>query len=157
MLALALLGGCKTKPPPPPPPPPPPKPVVVHVSFIASNQLNPDGSNRPSPLVVRVFQLHTAAEFTDAEYSPLYDQEKQVLGPGWLAREQAFLHPGETQQLDLQINPDTRFIGVLAAFRDLRQWHALVAVPTKDGIPAPKKGLVTIHLDKNAVTIDPIE
>jgi type VI secretion system protein VasD len=154
MLALALLAGCKTK---PPPPPPPPKPVIAHVSFIAGAQLNPDGSNRPSPLVVRLFQLHTAAEFTDAEYAKLYDQEQQVLGPSLLTREQVFLHPGETQQLDLQIKPDTRFIGVMAAFRDLRQWHALAAVPTKDGIPAPKTGVVTIHLDRNIVTIDPIE
>jgi type VI secretion system protein VasD len=155
MLALALLFGCKTK--PPPPPPPPPKPAIAHVSVVGSEQLNPDGSNRPSPVVLRLFQLHTSSEFTDAGYGPLYDKELQTLGATLLGREQTLLRPGGTWQIDLQLNGDTRFIGVLAGFRDQKQWHALTAVPTKDGVPTLKKGLVTIHVDKNVVTIDPIE
>jgi type VI secretion system protein VasD len=154
MLALVLLSSCKTK---PPPPPPPPKPVIAHVSAVGSDQLNPDGSSRPSPVVLRLFQLHSSAEFNDAGFGALYDKEQETLGANLLGREQTLLHPGETWHIDLQMNANARFVGVLAGFRDQKQWHALTAVPTKDGIPTLKSGIVTIHVEKNVVTIDPIE
>jgi type VI secretion system protein VasD len=157
ILALVLLSSCKTKPPPSLPPPPPPKPVIAHVSAVGSDQLNPDGSSRPSPVVLRLFLLHSSAEFNEAGFGALYDKEQETLGASLLGHEQTLLHPGETWHIDLQMNANARFIGVLAGFRDQKQWHALTAVPTTDGIPTLKSGVVTIHVEKNVVTIDPIE
>ena len=41
--------------------------------------------------------------------------------------------PGETRELQLEIAPETRFVGAIAAFRDIRnaKWKVLSAVPTE--------------------------
>jgi type VI secretion system protein VasD len=133
---------------------PPPKPVPAKLAIQAAADVNPDSGGRASPVVVRFYQLRTDAEFAGAQFFPLYDNEKAVLSAGLISRDEYTLSPGQKQQLDVPVSPDTRFFGVMAAFRDPdAQWRVVMPASAK----SIKKGFngtrLTIQLTKTAVAL----
>ncbi len=135
----------------------PAKPAPAHAEIVASGELNPDTSGRASPVVLRLFQLREDGEFAGADFFALYDKEKEVLGASLISREEYVLSPGEDRKLDLPVSADARFIGVIAAFRDIRsaQWRALSRPPEKTLLHPHLigKGGITVHVGKDAVTL----
>jgi type VI secretion system protein VasD len=132
----------------------PPKPVATKVEIMAAADINPDGDGRASPVVVRLFQLRTDAEFAGARYFPLYDHEKEVLGQGLISRDEFPMAPGAKLEQDLPVSPETRFFGVSVGFRDpTAQWRAVVPVPPKSIKRILKEQRVTIRLEKTAVAV----
>jgi type VI secretion system protein VasD len=132
-LAGLLLNGCAAKP-PPPPPASPPQQFIAHLR--AAADVNPDGSGRPSPLVVRVYVLKQDQGFKAAELFALYDKEKETLAADLLASQEFELKPGESRDYTFTALPQARSFAVLAAYRDLRnaQWRATYDVaPPADG------------------------
>src|SRR3984957_3959584 len=107
----ALLGACASE---------TPKPAPTHAELIVSADVNPDASGRASPVVVRFYQLRNDGEFNAADFFGVYEKEKEALGASLVSREEYVLAPGENRKLDLPLNGDTRFIGVVAAYRDIR-------------------------------------
>ncbi len=134
----------------------PPKPSPTHAQLIVSEDVNPDSSGRASPIVVRLFQLRNDGEFAAADFFALYDREKETLGASLITREEYVLSPGETRKFDIPINAEARFIGVLAAYRDVRaaRWRALSSSPEKKLLKdlIGKHG-VTLSVGKDAVTL----
>lgn len=96
----------------------------------ASDQLNPDVNGRPSPMVVRLIELKLPVTFQKGDFFSLYEQPKQVLSPDLIGMEEIDLRPGTEQHLKLRLAPETRYLGVLAAYRDLpdTQWRYLISV-----------------------------
>jgi type VI secretion system protein VasD len=127
---LAALIACAS---PPPPPPPPPKPTQLTGSIEVSTKVNPSASQRPSPLLLRVYELKSAATFNGADFISLFQRDQAELGADLVAREEYVLTPGETKAFIKTLSPDTRFLGVMGAFRDLdrSQWRSVVAVDPK--------------------------
>jgi type VI secretion system protein VasD len=128
LAALAACGGA-------------PKPAQVNGTIQASAQINPSASKRPSPLLVRVYELKSAAAFNSADFMSLYQRDTAELAADLVGKEEFVLAPGETKPYAKTLSPDTRFLGVLAAFRDLEhsKWRSVVA------IQPGKKQQVTIH------------
>ncbi|NML18270.1 type VI secretion system lipoprotein TssJ [Azohydromonas caseinilytica] len=122
-VALAL-GGCAGKPPPPPPP------TLVVGSIEAAADLNPSISRRPSPLLVRVYELKSATAFNNADFVSLYQRDQAELGADLVAREEFMLAPGSSRPIERTLAPEVRFIGVLGAFRDLEHatWRSVLPV-----------------------------
>lgn len=146
LLAACLLTACAAK---------PPKPEPARARLVASDQVNPDASGRSSPIVVRLFQLREEGAFAAAEFFDLYAKEKEVLGESLVSREEYVLAPGETRALEIPLNAQTRYLGVLAAYRDIRaaQWRALTRAPEKTLTDLLGKDGITITLDKDAVAL----
>jgi len=123
LLALASCGSA------------PPNPVkaeaVVLAVVSAAADVNPDADGSPKPVVLRVYQLKADASFANADFFALYDQEQETLGADLLAREEFVLAPGDSRKVEFGVQPDARFIGVAAAFRDIRNadWRAITATP----------------------------
>ena len=46
----------------------PPKPKVMKLNVAVSADANPDAQNRPSPIVIRIYQLKDDAAFKDADF-----------------------------------------------------------------------------------------
>jgi type VI secretion system protein VasD len=117
------LAGCGS-------PPKPPPPTVVTGSIEAAPQLNPTAAKRPSPVQVRIYELKSAAAFGSADFMSLYQGDQAALGPEMIAREEFTLRPGETRAYTKTLDGDTRFIGVVAAYRDLERatWRTVVPV-----------------------------
>jgi type VI secretion system protein VasD len=116
-----LLSACAGKPPPP---------ASVAGTIQASAQINPSASKRPSPLLIRVYELKSAASFNAADFMSLYQRDQAELGADLLVKEEFVLNPGETKTFAKTLAADTRFIGVVAAYRDLEhaKWRSVVAV-----------------------------
>lgn len=113
----------------------PPKPATVSGAIEASAQLNPTVSKRPSPILLRVYELKTAAAFNSADFMALYQADQATLGAEMLGREEFTLRPGENRPYTKALSGDTRFIGVVGAYRDLERatWRAIV--PVQPGKP----------------------
>jgi type VI secretion system protein VasD len=111
----------------------PAKPPLLRIGVEARSDANPDRRGRPSPVLVRVYELKSLSVFNGADYFALNEQDDQVLGKDLVAREEFALRPGETRVLERALQPDTRFLGVVAGFRDLEkaQWRAAYALPAK--------------------------
>ena len=73
----------------------PPKPAQVTGTVEASAQVNPSTSKRPSPLLVRVYELKSVAAFNSADFMSLYQRDQAELAADLLGREEFMLAPGE--------------------------------------------------------------
>lgn len=126
-LALAAIAaGCASK---------PPKPAALSGTITVSTQANPSASQRPSPLLLRVYELKSSATFSSADFMSLYQRDQAELAADLVARDEYLLAPGESKQFRKPLAPETRFIGVLAAYRefDRATWRSVVALtPAKD-------------------------
>ncbi len=100
----------------------------VNLKLTANDQLNPDLNGRPSPIVISLFELKHPVAFENADFFSLYERAKDSLTPDLVASEELELRPGETVELKLSVEEGSRFVGVLAAYRDLpdTQWRYTV-------------------------------
>jgi type VI secretion system protein VasD len=136
-VGVLAAGSCAKAPPPAPPSitiaAPPDARVKAPMTLAASSDTNPDATGRPSPVVVRVYQLKTDAAFNGADFFQLFDDEQKVLGAELISRDEFVLAPAERRMLDVTVSGETRYVGVIAAFRDIRnaQWRGLVSAPRK--------------------------
>jgi type VI secretion system protein VasD len=126
--------------------------VAARTVLVASNDANPDIGGRPSPIVVRVFQLRGAAEFANADFFALYGSEKEALGASLVQREEYVMRPGQRLETQMELAPETRYIGAIAAFRDVNgaRWRALQPRPAR---PLFSKRQVSIGIDREALTV----
>jgi type VI secretion system protein VasD len=125
-----------------------PKPAQVVGTIEASARLNPSASNRPSPLLLRVYELKSAAAFNAADFVSLYQRDQAELGADMLGREELMLSPGETKPYAKTLAPETRFLGVVGAYRDLEHanWRSVLA------IQPGRKQQVVIRAEERAVS-----
>jgi type VI secretion system protein VasD len=128
-----------------------PSPTVVNIDLRASPGLNPDVSGRASPLRVRFYELKSVSVFNSADFFSLYDRDKEVLAADIVVREEIQVEPGMQKSFTRKPGPDTKFIAVLAPYRDLdhAKWRAAMEVP------ANKTTLVELKLDPLAVSLGP--
>ena len=129
--------------------PAPKKPSVADVAVIVAKDVNPDTNGRPSPIIVRTYELKSLAAFDAAHVYGLLERDKEVLGGDLLARDELPLKPGERRDMKKTLQPDTRFLGVTAAFRDVEhsKWRATTPLPVKELTQ------VEIRLDRNDVSV----
>ncbi|OAJ58741.1 type VI secretion system-associated lipoprotein [Paraburkholderia ginsengiterrae] len=150
---LPLIGSAKKPPPAPAAPPPasPPPPQLVDVALEAAPGLNPDTSGRPSPVVVRLYQLKSAGKFANADFFALFDHDATLLGADLLAREDLDIAPAANRTVVLERAKDARQFAVLAAYRDVdsAHWRAVV-----DVWPANVKRF-DVRLDALGVAVTP--
>ncbi|WP_338497236.1 type VI secretion system lipoprotein TssJ [Pseudomonas sp. WP18] len=91
----------------------------LNLTLAASDQLNPDLNGRPSPVVVRLFELRQPVAFENADFFSLYERARETLSPDLVDSEELELRPGDSVELRLGLTGDGRYVGLLAAYRDL--------------------------------------
>ena len=148
MLAIVLaLAGCAAS--------PSQRPTQVRTQLSSAADINPDASNRASPLVVRVFELRSDAEFAGADFFALYERERQTLGEALIERKEFVLQPGARRELRLPVGRDTRFLGVIAAYRDIRaaKWRALATAPRRTAGDVFSRDRIAIEATRGGITL----
>jgi type VI secretion system protein VasD len=116
--ALAALGGCGSKPAKEAPPPAGPPPEL-RISVSAAEGANRGPGGRGLPIVVRLYELKARGAFDGADFYSLYDREAATLGAELIGREELNLSPGKERLVVRTLNPEARYLGVLAGFRDI--------------------------------------
>lgn len=91
---------------------------IVTLAISAHPLTNMDLSGRPSPTVIRIYQLRKEVDFNEASFFDLYDQDKVLLSADLLAREELVIAPGSFSTHSFTVNPETRFFAVMAGFQD---------------------------------------
>lgn len=102
----------------------------LDLTLAASESVNPDLHGRPSPVVVHLIELRHPVAFENADFFSLYSRAEQSLPKDWVNGEELELRPGEQLVLKLSVEPHSRYIGVVAAYRDLPhvQWRFVLPV-----------------------------
>jgi len=102
----------------------------LDIRFTASGDLNPDISGRPSPLVVRLYELKAPSIFEQADFFSLYDYGKETLGPDFVALEELTLKPVRQLDMKLALQHSTNYIAIMGAYRDMNgsNWRRVFPV-----------------------------
>jgi type VI secretion system protein VasD len=137
-LTVSLLNACGSANPP-----------LLQGTIKVDQAANPDLNGRASPVVVRVYELRSPAAFSGADFFSLFEKESETLAGDLVGREEYGLRPAETRPYRRQLQPDTKFIGVVAAFRDLEhsRWRQVAPVP------AERQSTIAIGVEARAVTV----
>ena len=125
------------------------KPSVAELSFVIDANVNPDASGRPSPILVRIYELKSLAAFNRADFFALYERDREQLGPDLVNRDELPLMPGAKPQAITTLRSDTRYLGVIAAFRDIERARWRASTP----IFVNQTTRMEIKLDRNEVAI----
>ena len=115
----------------------------------AAQNVNPDINGRPSPILLRFFELKSTAAFNNADFFTLYDQSVGELGPDYVGHFDVEMKPGDTVEMPREFLADTRFLGVMAAYRDINNsvWRRIV------DIEVDSNSDLLITLDSNEIKI----
>lgn len=136
-------------------------PIPLEITLGALENVNPTATGRPSPIVVRVFELTNESRFQAADYFELMGQGNVSLEGDVLSSEEHTLLPGEVRVMRKRASLQSKFLGVVAGYRDLGSstWRVAVPLPepylagrlwTKSVSPTVRLFVV---LDKNGVVI----
>jgi type VI secretion system protein VasD len=132
------------------------KTVKVKAVITAAAEVNPDYKGRASPVNIIVFQLTSADTFMNEDFFSLFDAEAGVLGGDVLDRTQILLQPGEVREWNTEFSKETRFVGVIAAYRDIEnaQWRSSMELPKRGFIGRMfRDNKLQITVDTLAVTV----
>ena len=121
----------------------------VDMRIVAGGDVNPDDNGRPSPVVVRVVELKSPSVFESAEFFALYQNEAQTLGSDLVATEEFELKPGDVQDLKFALKPESNYVGVLAAYRQLEKanWRLVLPLAIKE------KNELTVLLNQRGIEL----
>ncbi len=117
LLVFGLLSGCSSV-------------STIEATMQADMRLNPDLNGRPSPLVVRLYELKSLSVFNNADFFNLFEQDVALLGDELQMRDEFAFQPGETKTLQRDLRPDTRFLAIIGAYRDIEnaRWRNSIEV-----------------------------
>lgn len=121
--------------------------VEVDLTVDATRDLNPDARGRPSPVALKLYELKSLTAFERADFFSLFDRERETLGAELIAREEFIVKPGDHLTQERKVAKDTRFIGVLVAFRDLERAQWRLSVPIERARP------LLIQIDATRVSL----
>ncbi len=144
IICLALLAGCGGA----------PKKVKLDAHLVGTESINPNRDGRPSPVTVVIYQLKKAEAFESRDFFNLYNPDSNVLADDLVQRTDIQIRPGQAQQIDSEFDPETKYIGVIAAFRDIDQanWRAVVPLPDRKLKKFFRRPSLTVTVDRLTVT-----
>ncbi len=122
----------------------------AEVNTQAVAYLNPDVNGRPSPVVVTLYQLKNAYNFRQADYESLSDNSAKALGGDLIDQSSIEIRPGDKNKTNLTLSPNTNYLGIMAAYRNINNgvWHKTVKLI--DGVGSHTK--VQINLESQGLT-----
>ena len=124
-------------------------PTKIDTQVLVSFDTNPDANGRPSPLVIRIYELKSINIFNNSDFYNLYYDKEDTLGGDLLSRKEFELSPGGGREIFHKASDQTRYLGVIAAYRNIDQarWRASTALELN------KKNSSIIKIGKQTVTI----
>ncbi|WP_321808501.1 type VI secretion system lipoprotein TssJ [Burkholderia sp. BCC1993] len=105
--------------------------VPYAITVDVAPDVNPDLNRKPSPIVLKVFQLRAASAFDGADFFSLQGKPENILGADLLGTDRVILRPGESRTLHYRGNVEAGAIGVIAEYRmlDKNRWRLTVPLP----------------------------
>ncbi|MGF1702371.1 type VI secretion system lipoprotein TssJ [Photobacterium makurazakiensis] len=107
-------------------------PAYTSLNFNISSDVNPDLNGRPSPIVVKVYELSSRTLFDNQDFFSLYDDPKYVLGPDLIEKNEFEFSPKSQYEYKLKLSPGVRYAGIIVAYQDIEnaRWREVVNIDT---------------------------
>lgn len=128
-----------------------PDPTLLNLQITTTPDTNPDARRRPSPLVLRVYELSGHALFDTADFMALFERDRETLGAEMLGKEEWVMAPGSVRVLDKTLAPEVRHLGVIAGYRDLERARWRLVVPVKTQV----RNTIRLRADARTLALDP--
>lgn len=107
-----------------------PTPYVVSVQV--DDGVNLDGRGRSAPILIKIFELKSSANFEAADYFALQDRDRETLASELVNADQAILRSGESRTFKREAGLDSRAIGIIAGYRRLESARWRAVLPLKE-------------------------
>lgn len=102
----------------------------LEVTFEVHEQINPDQNHRSSPVYIRLYELKSSTAFERADFLELYENDAAVLGGDMVARQElSRIVPGESRTDKFVIDPNARYVGLVAEFYQYQNARYKVVFP----------------------------
>ncbi len=105
---------------------------MVALTLTASGNDNAATPGGPgAPVQIRIYQLAAPGSFANAEFFQVFGQDKTVLGPDLIKRDDVTLAPGQTTTLTLSPTDPAKVLAVFAAYQNFQglTWRATTPIP----------------------------
>ncbi len=100
------------------------------LTFKVESDINPDENKRPSPLIVRMYELKSNKLFNKADFIDIYEQDEATLGADFIAVQKLKrLKPGEDRENSFVLDEKTRFVALYAEFFNYKNARYKVIIP----------------------------
>ncbi|MCL9780077.1 type VI secretion system lipoprotein TssJ [Vibrio sp. S4M6] len=105
----------------------------VEMIIDTSKELNVRSSGQSSPVILRLYELTSPVMFRSLDFFALFENDKASLGDEYIKRYEFELQPNETLHETLTLDPQTRALGIAAAFRDINgsSWRKVETIDAK--------------------------
>ncbi|MBC8750285.1 type VI secretion system lipoprotein TssJ [Paraburkholderia sp. WC7.3b] len=128
---------------------------VLDVDLSAREALNPDDAGRATSVAVRVYQLKDRKMFDGASYDDLLKNDRTVLAQDLQASMASVLNPGASASLSQPMRADTKYVAVVAFYRNPGSGDGWKQVIGKNKLDADKPLKISL-LDQFLVTADSV-
>ena len=107
------------------------RPMQIQGVITAAADLNPDARKRPSPLLLRIYELRSDTAFRAADFVSLYQSDQALLGSDLVLKDELAVSPGETRPYERMLGAETRWLAVFGMYREFERadWRAIAPVP----------------------------
>lgn len=114
----------------------PKPPAVLNLTMVGGTGQNADPTGKAAPVVIKLYQLTSAAKFKSRDWTALTENEAATLGEDEAAPSQQFVvAPGETQTRTINLRNGVSAVGIIALYRDIDHAHWRASAPVADSGP----------------------
>jgi type VI secretion system protein VasD len=128
---------------------------VLNVDLSAREALNPDDAGRPTSVAVRVYQLKDRKMFDGASYDDLLKNDRTVLAQDLESSMASVLNPGAAASLSQPMQADTKYVAIVAFYRNPGNGDGWKYVIGKNKLDADKPLKLEL-VDQLLIASDPL-
>lgn len=130
-----LVAACSQ--PPPPEEPDPCNMQVVTLRIYADDIINPNETDRPRPVHVRLYQLGNDLGLQNAKYNDILLKDVETLGVDLMKKDEVTVFPNDLVEIKFERIPEATFLGAAAMFRDPQgqSWKTFYEFPPMPNSP----------------------
>ena len=100
------------------------------IEITSHAKLNPNSQQKPSPVILRIYELKEIEFFQNSPFIDLFDGQNPTLKESLTYEHEKEIWPESKMSLALSLNSDTKYIGMVAAYRrhSEQSWKTLTPV-----------------------------
>jgi type VI secretion system protein VasD len=131
---VTLSAGCTTVNAPLPPPAPCDVQIVT-LRIYAADNINPNESNNPRPVVVKLYQLKDSIRLENARYDDILLREKETLADDILKVDEVIVYPNDLVEIKFERMKEATWLAGVALFFQPKgtSWKTFYAFPPAPG------------------------
>lgn len=102
----------------------------LQLTFLVDADINPDDTNTPSPLFIRMYELKSPNMFNKANFIDLFERDAEALGADMVSKQRLkHIEPGETREASFVLNKETKYVGLYAEFLQYKNSKYKLVIP----------------------------